>query len=103
MLNIAFNPLKAELNPIRRLLALVGAQHIFHVGRVRANKLSLNKFLNLLSFHGILSGYKFINTGNQVLLMNSMPQTHLGDVEANSMFICKFDQSYKRNFEYAQS
>ena len=30
-----FNPLKAELNPIRHFLALVGAPHIVHVSRVR--------------------------------------------------------------------
>ena len=30
-----FNPLNAELNPIRHLLALVGAHHILHVSRVR--------------------------------------------------------------------
>ena len=29
------NPLNAELNPIRHLLALVGARHIVHVSRVR--------------------------------------------------------------------
>ena len=29
------NPLKAELNPIRHLLALVGARHIVHVSRIR--------------------------------------------------------------------
>jgi hypothetical protein len=31
------NPLNAELNPICHLLALVGAQHIFHVSGVRVN------------------------------------------------------------------
>ena len=31
------NPLNAELNPIRHLLALVGARHIVHVSRIRAN------------------------------------------------------------------
>ena len=30
-----FNPLNAELNPIRHLLALVGARHIVHVRRIR--------------------------------------------------------------------
>ena len=30
-----FNPLNAELNPIRNLLALVGAHHIVHVSRIR--------------------------------------------------------------------
>ena len=31
----SFNPLNAELNPIRHLLALVGARHIVHVSGVR--------------------------------------------------------------------
>ena len=32
------NPLNAELNPIRHLLALVGARHIVHVSRIRFNR-----------------------------------------------------------------
>ena len=32
-----FNPLNAELNPICRLLALLGAHHILHVSRIRVN------------------------------------------------------------------
>ena len=32
-----FNPLNAELYPIRHLLALVGARHIVHVSRMRVN------------------------------------------------------------------
>jgi hypothetical protein len=31
------NPLKAELNPICHLLALLGVHHILHVSRVRVN------------------------------------------------------------------
>jgi hypothetical protein len=31
------NPLKAKLNPIHHLLALVGARHIVHISRVRVN------------------------------------------------------------------
>ena len=31
----SINPLNAELNPIRHLLALVGARHIVHVSRIR--------------------------------------------------------------------
>ena len=34
---LLFNPLNAELNPIRHLLALLGAHHIFHVSRVRVS------------------------------------------------------------------
>ena len=32
------NPLNAELNPIRHLLALVGARHIVHLSRVRVKQ-----------------------------------------------------------------
>jgi len=32
---VLINPLNAELNPICRLLALLGAHHIFHVSRIR--------------------------------------------------------------------
>jgi len=34
------NPLKAELNPICHLLALLGAHHFLHVSRIRVNKIS---------------------------------------------------------------
>ena len=36
-MSVLINPLNAELNPIRHLLALVGARHIVHVSRVRVN------------------------------------------------------------------
>ena len=32
---LPLNPLNAELNPIYHLLALLGAHHIIHVGRLR--------------------------------------------------------------------
>jgi hypothetical protein len=35
---LSINPLNAELNPIRHLLALVGARHIVHVSRIRVNR-----------------------------------------------------------------
>jgi len=44
--NNFFNPLNAELNPICHLLALLKAQHILHVCRIRVNPLasgSINK------------------------------------------------------------
>ena len=37
--NLVLNPLNAELNPIRHLLALVGARHIVHVSRIRVKSL----------------------------------------------------------------
>jgi hypothetical protein len=45
------NPLNAELNPIRHLLALVGARHIVHVSRIRVNPLNaeLNPIRHLLT------------------------------------------------------
>ena len=36
-----FNPLNAELNLIRHLLALVGAHHILHFSRVRSKRQQL--------------------------------------------------------------
>jgi hypothetical protein len=38
-----FNPSSADLNPICHLLALLGAHHILHVGRVRVNYLKIGK------------------------------------------------------------
>jgi len=35
----SINPLNAELNPIRYLLALLGAHHFLHVSRIRVNGL----------------------------------------------------------------
>ena len=37
LLNV--NPLNAELNPVRHLLALAGAHHFVHVSRVRVKLL----------------------------------------------------------------
>jgi len=39
--NSTFNPLNAELNPIYHRLALLGAQHIFHVSGLRVNGLNV--------------------------------------------------------------
>ena len=36
-LGVNFNPLKPELNPICYLLALLGAHHFLHVGRIRVS------------------------------------------------------------------
>jgi hypothetical protein len=35
------NPLNAELNPIRHLLALAGAHHFVHVSRIKVNHTAL--------------------------------------------------------------
>jgi len=35
LLEFLFNPLNTELNPNCHLLALLGAHHILHVGRIR--------------------------------------------------------------------
>jgi hypothetical protein len=48
------NPLNAELNPIRHLLALAGARHFVHVSRIRVNPLNaeLNPIRHLLALAG---------------------------------------------------
>ena len=53
--NILFNPLNAELNPIRHLLALVGAHHILHVSRVRVKNVSGTR-----PYNGFLKPHSFI-------------------------------------------
>ena len=42
------NPLNAELNPIRHLLALVGARHVVHVSMVIVNLTHAVRFLRIL-------------------------------------------------------
>jgi len=43
-----FNPLNAELNPICYLLALLGAHHFLHVGRVRVKSLILRLLMSYI-------------------------------------------------------
>ena len=44
----AFNPLKAELNPICYLLALLGAHHFLHVSRIRVKSLTLRLLVSFI-------------------------------------------------------
>jgi hypothetical protein len=46
---VGFNPLNAELHPICRLLALLGAHHILHVRRIRVKEDDTNGHLQLLT------------------------------------------------------
>ena len=43
-IDFMINPLNAELNPIRHLLALVGDRHIVHVSRIRVKVISKTFF-----------------------------------------------------------
>jgi hypothetical protein len=44
------NPLNAELNPICHLLALLGAQHILYVSRIRVKRIKLLSYpISILS------------------------------------------------------
>ena len=43
-----FNPLKAELNPICYLLALLGAHHFLHVSRIRVKSLTLRLLMSYI-------------------------------------------------------
>ena len=42
------NPLNAELNPICYLLALLGAHHFLHVGRIRVKSLTLRLLMSYI-------------------------------------------------------
>ena len=45
---VSFNPLKAELNPICYLLALLGAHHFLHVSRIRVKSLTLRLLMSYI-------------------------------------------------------
>ena len=44
------NPLKAELNPICFLLALLGAHHFLHVSRIRVKSLTLRLLMSYIIY-----------------------------------------------------
>jgi hypothetical protein len=54
--NAEIYPLNAELNPIRHLLALVGARHIVHVSRIRVKKVCSNRSTDLICLIGFYRG-----------------------------------------------
>ena len=45
--SFGLNPLNAKLNPICNLLALLGAHHILHVGRIRVKQSSNNEVFSI--------------------------------------------------------
>jgi hypothetical protein len=71
----SINPLNAELNPIRHLLALVGAHHFVHLSRIRVNPLNaeLNPIRHLLALAG---AYHFVDVSrirvNELWLTTSL-------------------------------
>jgi hypothetical protein len=81
------NSLSAELNPIRHLLALVGAHHIVHVGWVRVN---YKKSVNLeVSFRGIQITFWHI-----YILLTSQPNSvfvYVAVLCVDNLFPLKFN------------
>ena len=47
-LDFFINPLKAELNPICYLLALLGAHHLLHVSRIRVKSLTFRRLMSYI-------------------------------------------------------
>ena len=52
---LSINPLNAELNPIRHLLALVGVRHIVHISKIRVKPHIIPLFLPSGMFSIMLS------------------------------------------------
>ena len=50
------NPLNAELNPICYLLALLGAHHFLHVGRIRVKSLTLRLLMSYIYIYIYIYG-----------------------------------------------
>ena len=79
-----FNPLNAELNPTRHLLALVGARHIVHVSRIRV------KLWRRHTWRPILWDVAPCN----LVINNEIPQKHLACHSAASQKITHFIPGY---------
>ena len=47
-LQVYFNPLNPELNPICYLLALLGANHFLHVSRIKVKSLTLRLLMSYI-------------------------------------------------------
>jgi len=48
LINMWFNPLNPELNPICYLLALLGVHHFLHVSRIRVKLLTLRLLMSYI-------------------------------------------------------
>jgi len=64
--SLGINPLNAELNLICHLLALLGAHHILHVGRIRVKEPDRIRKENNLCFVDRASLYNLVNKANLV-------------------------------------
>ena len=71
------NPLNAELNPIRHLLALLGAHHILHVNRIRVKGIVKNRSL-LTNKNTVQHKVKVKVTLVQVLRLSTGRTAHRG-------------------------
>ena len=52
-MELRFNPLNAELNPICYLLALLGSHHFLHVSRIRVKSLTLRLLMSYIYIYNI--------------------------------------------------
>ena len=66
-----FNPLNAELNHICHLLALLGAHHILHVGRIRVKCEDVNWFRGTW----VTNQWRFVVNGTVVDNLLTAPGT----------------------------
>ena len=64
------NPLNAELNPIRHLLALVGARHIVHISRIRVNTTTRAHHHSFMS-HINLVYASYLSPSGSILVLSS--------------------------------
>jgi hypothetical protein len=75
------NPLKAELNLICHLLALLGAHHIFHVSRIGVKHI----MINILKILIILTILRILNVANQRKFWEYVHSTHITEFQHNSL------------------
>jgi uncharacterized ubiquitin-like protein YukD len=80
------NPLKAELNPICHLLALLGAHHILHVSRISVKQLEILRvpcqcIHSLLNF--IINNQEIFQTNLSMHNINTRNKHHLHSPNGN--------------------
>jgi hypothetical protein len=68
IIQVVFNPLNAELNPICHLLALLRAHRILHVGRIRVKAVNMRIiFLPLKSTNVVADIYLLTNYTEEIV------------------------------------
>jgi len=83
------NPLNAELNPICHLLALLGAHHILHIGRIR-----VKQYPDFKVHCHVLSNLRQLNPACALMQYCSKVHFYFSPPLMSGSFKCSFHSSF---------